>query len=112
MQNNHATPAGAASKNDRLLCSGIDLPDHAGTCGRRVRCGDTRCTECATRRRRLLDNLPEVPDLETEPPAALLDELMRGSGWRHAPILDEYHDDDVTRDIDTLVRRAGVMVAH
>ena len=41
----------------KLLCSGVDLPIEAGTCGRWVHAETERCIHCARRRRWLLDRV-------------------------------------------------------
>ena len=41
----------------KLLCSGVDLPIEAGTCGRWVHAETERCVHCTRRRRWLLDHV-------------------------------------------------------
>ena len=52
----------------KLLCSGVDLPLEAGTCGRWVHAGAERCLPCARRRRWLLDHALNAAEIATVAP--------------------------------------------
>ena len=72
----------------KLLCSGVDLPLEAGTCGRWVHAGTERCRPCARRRQWLLDHALNPAEAAL---VGLLEE-DRGDVPRDVPLLDDLSD--------------------
>ena len=68
----------------KLLCSGVDLPLEAGTCGRWVHAGTERCLPCARRRRWLLDHALNAAEITT---VALLEDDR--DDLHAVPLLDD-----------------------
>ena len=72
----------------KILCSGVDLPLEAGTCGRWVHAGTERCRHCARRRQWLLDHALNPAEAAL---VGLLEE-DRGDVPRDVPLLDDLSD--------------------
>ena len=68
----------------KILCSGVDLPFEAGTCGRWVHAGTERCRHCARRRQWLLDHALNPAE------ASLVGLLEEDRG--DVPLLDDLSD--------------------
>ena len=74
---------------DRKLCSGVDLPLEAGTCGRWVCPGHERCYACYHRRRWLLDHA--MTPYEIAVAGTLADDIEHD-------VADREHEDDPHTD--------------